>query len=188
MPDLTPQEIARGCLLRIVAQPGRYEQQTWQTVVAEDVAMPRNGRAEVSCATTGCVAGTAAMLAGDRGLAIDGHTRIRNGRLMYDISTVITATGKQIGIRERGQDLLGLTDGQSGWLFDGSRRLPEVVNALVELSESRPLSYKLEADMTDEEVQKLMNYRIPKLVKRQHVPAETAVPNTQTVGVHQHGN
>lgn len=175
MSRLTAQEIARGCLLRIVAQPGRYEQQTWQTVVADQVDLGDATSVEVACATTGCVAGTAAMLAGDRGIAHKGMTHMRRGTRVYDISHVITESGRKLDIRQRGQELLEISHDAANWLFSGSRTLPEVVNALIELSEGRPLSFRMDSDMTLAEQKSLMKYRVPKQIKRQYVAADGAV-------------
>lgn len=176
MPNLTPQEVARGCLLRIVAQPGRYDQGTWQTINLDQVDPNATGRIEVECATTGCVAGTAAMLAGDRGIAYADEATSRGGRRILQISRVITEHGKTIDIMRRGQQLLDLEEHESCWLFDGYRKLPEVVNALIELSEGRKLSKKLVADMTQEEIVRLKNYRVPPAVKRKSVPAAPSLP------------
>lgn len=176
MPELTPQEYARGCLLRIVAQPGRYDQGTWQTINADDVDPNAQGRIEIECATTGCVAGTAAMLAGDRGIAYAGDVTSRKGRKILQINRVITERGKTMDIMRRGRELLNLDEHESCWLFDGGRKLPEVVNALIELSEGRKLSKKMIHEMSNEEITRLKNYRVPPVVKRQSVPAEPVTP------------
>lgn len=183
MPNLTPQEIARGCLLRIVAQPGRYDQGTWQTVNVDQIDPNAFGRIEVECATTGCVAGTAAMLVGDHGIAYAGDVTTRRGRRILQMSRVRTRDGHTVDIMRRGKELLGLEDHESGWLFDGYRQLPEVVNALIELSEGRKLSKRTIDDMTPEEITRLKNYRVPPVVKRQSVPAQPATPNV-TAPVH----
>lgn len=178
MANLTPQEFARGCLLRIVAQPGRYDQQTWQTVAATDVTeFGGNGTAAAECPTTGCVAGTAAMLAGDVGVVHEFDTTMRNNKRFYMINSVRTAEGRKVGIRSRGAELLALSEQDAAWLFDGYRKLPEVVCALIELSEGKPLSKTRQDDMTEGDIKRYMNYRVPPVVKRQSVPAQPAVPN-----------
>ncbi|MEI7780335.1 MAG: hypothetical protein WCJ18_00245 [Planctomycetota bacterium] len=187
MTQLSPQDYARGCLLRIVAQPGRYDQQTWQTVATADVTMPRSGIAEASCATTGCVAGTAAMLAGDVGIVRESDIRTIAGKSLYMIGSVTTKDGRRRGIRERGKELLGLSESDSSWLFSGDRKLPEVVNALIELSEGRPLSYKTSSAMTQQERDALKNYRVPPAVKRKSVPATPAAPVTVNATAHGRG-
>jgi hypothetical protein len=175
--ELTPQEAARGCLLRIVAQPGRYDQGTWQTVTVDDIeGFDQRGIAEVSCATTGCVAGTAAMLAGDVGIASQFDRTSRKGRDVYSISKVVTQAGRTIGIKDRGRQVLGLSATEANWLFEGHRSLPEVINALIELSEGQPLGFKHQSDMTNDEIAALKKYRVPRPVKRQSVPAKPAVP------------
>lgn len=176
MPNLTPQEVARGCLLRIVAQPGRYDQGTWQTIDVDQVDPNATGRIEVECATTGCVAGTAAMLAGDRGIAYADEATSRGGRRILQINRVITERGKTIDIMRRGRELLGLDEHDSCWLFDGSRKLPEVVNALIELSEGRKLSKTRIHEMSNAEIARLKNYRVPPAVKRKSVPAAPSLP------------
>ena len=182
MPDMTPQDYARGCLLRVVAQPGRYDQGTWQTALPEELSSPFKGRgggrqyAEVSCPTTGCVAGTAAMLAGDVGLAQEHRVINVNGQDRYTISNVRTASGKNVEIRERGRQLLGLTPDQSNWLFAGERKLPEVVQALIELSNGQELSYRRAHTMSAEEKRALENYRVPAPTKRKSVAAAPNAP------------
>ena len=178
MPDMTPQDYARGCLLRVVAQPGRYDQGTWQTALPEELSTSFRGRyAEVSCPTTGCVAGTAAMLAGDVGLAREHRLINVNGQERYTISNVRTANGKTVEIRERGRQLLGLDEQQASWLFSGERKLPEVVQALIELSSGEQLSYRMERSMSDAEKHALKNYRVPSPTKRKSV---AAAPNAPT--------
>jgi hypothetical protein len=71
---------------------------------------------------------------------------------------------------------LGLNETDSCWLFDGHRQLPEVVNALIELSEGKPLSRKMVSEMPKAEREALKNYRVPRPVKRQSVPAQPAAP------------
>ena len=187
MADLTPQEYARGCLLRIVAQPGRYDQTTWQTIGVEEVdGFGSDGTAEVSCATTGCVAGTAAMLAGDVGIANLYDRTSRDGKEVYSIGKVLTKAGRTVGIRQRGREVLGLSEEDANWLFDGHRRLPEVINALIELSEGQPLSRKHVSNMTKPEREALRSYRVPKPVKRQAVPAQPAAPGQLSASVPQH--
>ena len=181
---LSVQEYALGCLMRIVAQPGRYDQGTWQTIDADDVDMPNDGRIEVSCATTGCVAGTVAMLAGDKGIVTDGNTFMRKGKLYYDINRVITEKGRTVSVRDRGAELLELDECESSWLFSGGRLLPEVVYALIELSEGKQISKRTMDEMTPEEIEKLKNYRPTPAVKRQRVPAAPVTPQAQKV---QHG-
>ena len=180
MGALSAQDYARGCLLRIVAQPGRYDQKTWQTVAVGDVPEPPRygGESEVACPTTGCVAGTAAMLAGDVGIVRGDDVRNVNGKRLYMINAVATQTGERRNIKERGQELLGLSYEDSNWLFSGDRLLPEVVNALIELSEGRQLSYRAVSEMTAPERDALMKYRVPPAVKRKVVPATPASPVT----------
>ena len=141
----------------------------------------------MSCATTGCVAGTVAMLAGDVGIVQRNGKFTRGGIDFYDINTVITETGRRHNIRQRGQDLLELSERDASWLFAGTRKLPEVVNALIELSEGREITRREVSDMTQEERDGLMKYRVPKIVKRQNVPAQQNAPQTTSVGVH-HGD
>lgn len=187
MSQLTPQEIARGCLLRIVAQPGRYEQNTWQTVQGDSVDFGGQNVVNISCPTTGCVAGTAAMLAGDQAIVRKYDRYLKGKEFWYSINEVITPTGKRADIRQRGQELLQLDDADSAWLFAGGRELPEVVNALVELSEGKTLSRRTVGEMSKQERDALMQYRVPKPVKKQRVPAEPVTPVTQTAGVHHGG-
>ena len=186
---LTPQEIARGCLLRIVAQPDRYDQGTWQTIDATHPELlsqlkEGGGAAEVTCSTTGCVAGTAAALAGDRSCVHPLDRTTRDGRRIYMISEVITAAGRRYTIRDRGQQLLGLSDDDAAWLFAGHRVLPEVVNALAELAEGKPLSRRMAGDMSGEEIRQLRNYRVQPVVKRQRVSPTPATPATAPVAQH----
>lgn len=186
MAELTPQDYARGCLLRIVAQPGRYDQETWQTIGVNEVDFRgSNGVREVECPTTGCVAGTAAMLAGDRGIANEFDRTMRNGKEVISIGKVITEGGSIVGIKDRGRQLLNLSYDDADWLFSGTRLLPEVVNALIELSEGRPLSRKHQSAMTGDEIRALKNYRVPPVVRRQSVPAEPAVPTRVAQVAHQ---
>lgn len=180
----TPQEIARGCLLRILAQPGRYKQETWQTVAAGELNLPddddpdRFDGIEVSCATTGCVAGTAAMLAGDVGLLQEENLRtlrrlqLRNPKAALSIGTVRTQSGEHVSIQARGRELLGLSHSDASWLFAGHRTLAEVVYALKELSDGQPISKRGISNMSPEEWKALSNYRVTPVVKRKVVTPE----------------
>jgi hypothetical protein len=167
---MTAQDLARGCLLRLTNEPSRYHQQSWQTVARDLVDFGPGGRAEVSCQTTGCVAGTVSMMAGDRGLVHQDESPQRvNGVDVFSINQVIRPDGRIVDIRRRGQELLGLSDADASWLFNGDRKLPEVIFALTELAEGKAISKRSSSDMDVEERAKLSKYRVKPTVNRQHV-------------------
>lgn len=160
-PPSSPQDYARACLLRITNEPDWYAQGTWLTVATDEVDWGDNGRAQVSCQTTGCVAGTASMLAGDLGMVtILSDTMTVGGRRVFAIHDIVTKAGDQMSVRSRGKELLGLSEDQANWLFDSCRELPEVVQALTELSEGKPMSCRHVGDMDEVEVDRLTNYRV----------------------------
>lgn len=167
---MTARDLAKGCLLRLTNEPKRYHQQSWQTVARDLVDFGPGGRAEVSCQTTGCVAGTVSMMAGDRGIVHSDESRQRvNGIDVFSINQVIRADGRVVDIRRRGQELLELSDQDASWLFSGDRKLPEVIFALTELAEGKPISHRHNSDMDADERAKLSKYRVKPTVNRQHV-------------------
>jgi hypothetical protein len=140
-----------------------------------------NGKMEVSCQTTGCVAGTASILAGDLGILTDEDSTImKNGRRVFPIHDIIKANGDVMSVRSRGKELLGLTEDQANWLFDGYRQLPEVVNALIELSEGKDMTYRPIDQMDDDEIKRLENHRVRPTVARKHVAKKAAAKRVAT--------
>lgn len=167
---MTAQDLARGCLLRLTNEPDRYHQQSWQTVARDLVNFGPGGRAEVSCQTTGCVAGTVSMMAGDRGVVHQDESPTRvHGVDVFSINQVIRPDGRIVDIRRRGQELLGLSDQDASWLFNGDRKLPEVIFALTELAEGKEISRRNSSEMDADERTKLSKYRVKPAIKRQHV-------------------
>jgi hypothetical protein len=175
---MTAQDLARGCLLRLTNEPDRYHQQSWQTVARDLVNFGPSGRAEVSCQTTGCVAGTVSMMAGDRGVVHNESPMRVNGIDVFSINQVIRPDGRVVDIRRRGQELLGLSDQDASWLFNGDRKLPEVIFALTELAEGKEISRRNSSEMDADERTKLSKYRVKPAVNRKHVtkkaPAKAA--------------
>lgn len=169
--ELTPEEYARGCLYRITNDPTQYDQETWQSVAESLVSFPPGeSHIEVSCQTTGCVAGTASMLAGDKAIIEKHYADVRRvkGVQSYIIGKVITQSGKRVDISERGRQLLNLDHSDSAWLFCGDRTVPEVVQALRELMEGNVLSRRTESEMNADEIAELKAFRLepPKAAKK----------------------
>ena len=58
--EKSPEAMAQEVLDRIVAEQDRYDQGTWQTILADDVVFPKGeNKTFVGCQSTGCVAGSA---------------------------------------------------------------------------------------------------------------------------------
>lgn len=186
---MTAQDYARGCLLRITNDPDSYDQSTWQTVATEDVNFTDGegqSTAEVSCQTTGCVAGTASMLAGDLGIvtADEPHMIVKH-KAVYPIYDVITKAGEVLGIKERGAKLLELGNYDAEWLFESYRTLPEVINALIELSEGKALTQREASDMSRDEIDRLTKYKVtPKVTRKLVAKKAPAKAATKKVTVH----
>lgn len=179
--ELTPVDYAKGCLRHIANDPKSYDQKTWQTVDEDAVAgLPKNnkGQVEVSCQTTGCVAGTVSIMAGDVGLMYPNESlRTIRGKSVYAINEVLTKAGQKRYISERGRELLRLTESEATWLFSSDRQLSEVINALLEIIDGGRITRKNLEAMTDEEADRLEAYKYKSPVVRKHLPRKAAAKN-----------
>jgi len=87
---------------------------------------------EVDCGTAFCVAGHAALFAGDTFVRPVGITFTRG-----ETSFVMTHEGEIMGISERAQGLFGITDSEAQRLFDGSNSWHKVKRVARDICEKR---------------------------------------------------
>jgi hypothetical protein len=174
MPTKTEcQELADDILKRITWYPESYNQSTWQTLGRSLLKklLPKGGSTRKlikerpdkkptlqNCQTTGCIAGTASILAGDiPSVWLTEEGVSGTGSLM--VESVITEDGQERTIQARGAELLCLSTDEQDWLFSASRTVPEVVYALREISAGKPISGLYEMNMTREQKAEIVAYR-----------------------------
>jgi hypothetical protein len=97
----------------------------------------------VSCPTTGCVAGWTTTLAGYPMV----FTSSEDPKEEYELGEVISVNeclvegNRRAAIVTQAQQLLGLSNNQQGWLFDGYRHQSQVLWALDTLAEHGTFDY-----------------------------------------------
>jgi hypothetical protein len=173
--------MADDILKRITWYPESYDQGSWQTVARGFLKklMPRGGNTKrmvreaaakaaaakdarptlQNCQTTGCIAGTASILAGDIPAVAVNEDDVSYGYGKLSVHSVITEDGTERDIQQRGAELLCLDSREHQWLFAGGRTVTEVVYALREISAGKRVSCKHEVEMTAKERQEIAEYR-----------------------------
>lgn len=102
---------------KILFEPTQHKQDKWMTVVGDIGQI--NAGAEVSCPTTGCVAGWACALSGDVAVLYDEHRRYTDDdKVVYTVYDVKDKNGTFWEIEERAINLLGLSWDDANDLFD----------------------------------------------------------------------
>lgn len=117
---------------KVLSEPEKHKQDMWMTVTT---AATEPLRGEVSCPTTGCVAGWACQISGDHALIEDDEGRFdkANGTITYEIWNVVTPENRVVDIEYRAQYLLGLSDEDANELFDAENSRDMVLRLLADL-------------------------------------------------------
>lgn len=90
----------------------------------------------ISCPTTGCVAGLAAVLTGHKMLiSSDWQEEYEPGDVINS-SGCIDPQGRSLPIVQAGQEVLGLDERQARWLFEAHQSVNAVLWALDQLAET----------------------------------------------------
>lgn len=153
-----PRSMAADVAQQIRLHPESHDQRVWRrfdpwesaqlTNVPVDRLDGSSGTYPIStrsCNTTACVAGWASTLAGDRG--------------DYLGDRAVTADGRVLTYRHRGEELLGVSVDDSEWLFAPFRTKGEVLYALDELAAGKRISRRYTYQMTHHDVQELLKPR-----------------------------
>lgn len=115
---------------KILMEPDQHRQASWMTVQVDE-PLPRG--TEISCPTTGCVAGWACAMSGDLALVDSASFEEFDAEIVYTIWEVLTPKGQVLEIEERGAQLLGLDEYQAEELFDGQNSRDTVLKMLDDL-------------------------------------------------------
>jgi len=168
------QKMADDILKRITWYPESYDQRTWQTVGQKLLRklMPKGGSSRklqqelkakgaptlANCQTTGCIAGTASILAGDvPDIHLNEDSHWAGSTLQA--SSVLDENGRAHSIQDRGAKLLCLSMSEQEWLFAASRTVLEVVHALREISAGKRISRLSQHSMSAEQRKEIQEFR-----------------------------
>lgn len=112
----------------IALDPENHDQGYYSQVPGDLVDFGDGDVAKVSCGTSGCVAGWATHLAGDKYVIYSGDKDYESD--VYYPSYVVTRGGKVKEIEDRAQKLLGLTGNEADVLFDACPSTSETLDTL----------------------------------------------------------
>ena len=118
---------------KVLFEPKNHRQDYWMTY-SSNVFLADNS--EVSCPTTGCVAGWACQMSNDIGIVSNDEVvnHLSNDQqIVYSIFTVITPEGEVVEIEERAKDLLGLSWEEAEMLFDADNSRQDVLDMMDDL-------------------------------------------------------
>lgn len=110
--------------------PRRHNQTVWAELDYDAVQFDDGDTAYVSCGTSACVAGWAVNLAGAKFVVQRGKEDQDGGRTVYFCSFALTPGGEEQHIETYARQVLGLSEAEAGYLFDGDLERAEVLALL----------------------------------------------------------